>query len=311
MTQAIRIGTRGSELALWQANWVARALSDDSPSLSPELVVIKTRGDRIQDVPLAEIGGKALFIKEIEEALLDRRIDIAVHSMKDMPGDIPEGLCIGAVPRRETTADALISRDARRLADLEPGSVVGTGSLRRTALLRHIRSDLQVLPIRGNLDTRLKKLTTGDMAAIVLAAAGLKRLGWEQRITEYLDEAVMLPAVGQGALCIEIRRDDHAVETIVNRLNHGDTQIAVTGERAFLNRLEGNCQTPIAALGSVRDGRLYLDGLVADASGATVIRDRIHGSQMSPESVGVGLAERLLSMGAEKILREYQGTGVA
>lgn len=302
MEPTVRIGTRGSKLALWQANWVAATLKTFSPSFKSKLVIIKTRGDKILDVPLAQIGGKALFIKEIEESLLDNRIDIAVHSMKDMPGEIPDGLCIGAVPAREITKDVLISKNGQRLSELAPGSKVGTGSLRRSALLRYARPDIQVLPIRGNLDTRLKKLETENLDAIVLAAAGIKRLGWEARITEYLDEAIMLPAVGQGALCIEIRKDDRAVESQVANLDDPQTKMAVIGERAFLNRLHGSCQVPIAALGKVENSRFTIDGLVADIDGKTVIRDSLSGSASESEIIGSALAERLLSMGADSIL---------
>ncbi len=306
MSDTVRIGTRGSQLALWQANWVASDIKARHPSLSPELVIIKTRGDRIQNIPLAQIGGKALFIKEIEEALLDRRIDVAVHSMKDMPGAMPDGLTIGAIPQREITADVLISRDGRPLSDLSAGSKVGTGSLRRTALLRHARPDLQVVPLRGNLDTRLKKLDAEDMDAIVLAAAGIRRLGWGERITEYLDASVMLPAVGQGALCIQTRENDSPVDMIVREMDHGQTRTSVTGERALLTRLNGSCRIPIAALGKIDENQLILDGLVADADGKTVIRDMISGPESEAESIGIRLAETLLSMGADAVLREFE-----
>jgi len=302
MTATVRIGTRGSKLALWQANWVASEIRTRHPTLSPELVIIRTRGDRIQNVPLAQLGGKALFIKEIEEALLDQRIDVAVHSMKDMPAEIPRGLSIGAVPKREDAADVLISRDGCRLAELGPGSKVGTGSLRRKALLRHARPDIQVVPLRGNLDTRIRKLDTGDMDAIVLAAAGIRRMGWEGRVAEYLGADAMLPAAGQGALCIEIREGDSSAASIVGELDHGQTRTAVMGERAFLGRLNGSCHVPIAALGEVGRGALLLDGLVADTEGRTVVRDRMSGPESAPETTGIRLAERLLEKGAEEIL---------
>lgn len=308
MASIINIGTRGSRLALWQANWVASAIKAGEPTLTPELVIIKTKGDRIQNVPLAQIGGKALFIKEIEEALLDRRIDVAVHSMKDMPAEIPDGLGIGAIPEREITKDVLISKNGIRLADLGPGSRIGTGSLRRAALLRYSRPDIQVLPLRGNLDTRLRKLDSEDLDGIVLAAAGIKRLGWEEKITEYLDEDIMLPAVGQGALCIEVRQDDTVTNSIIKKLDHRETRTAVSGERAFLNRLEGSCHVPVAALGKVEDNRFILDGLVADMDGKTVIRDSLSGPESTPEAVGVKLADRLLEMGAEEILERLKAT---
>ena len=308
MASTITIGTRGSKLALWQANWVASAIKAREPSLSPELVIIKTKGDKIQNIPLSQIGGKALFIKEIEEALLDRRIDVAVHSMKDMPSAIPDGLAIGAVPEREITNDVLISKNGALLAELGPGSRIGTGSLRRAALLRYARPDIQVMPLRGNLDTRLRKLETEDLDGMILAAAGIKRLGWEERITEYLDENIMLPAVGQGALCIEIRQDDTVTESIITQLDHHGTRTAVSGERAFLDRLEGSCHVPIAALGKVDQNRFILDGLVADMDGKTVIRDRLAGPESTPEAIGTQLANRLLEMGADEILSKLKAT---
>ncbi|MEE8397989.1 MAG: hydroxymethylbilane synthase [Desulfobacterales bacterium] len=309
MGASIRIGTRGSKLALWQASWVATAIQSHTPSLSPELVIIKTKGDRIQDVPLAQIGGKALFITEIEEALLGKKIDFAVHSMKDMPAEIPEGLCIGAIPEREITADALVSRNGNRFSELGAGSRIGTGSLRRSALLRHARPDIEILPLRGNLDTRLRKLETEDMDAIVLAAAGIKRLGWQDRITEYLDEGTMLPAVGQGALCIETRREDRDAGSMIAHLDHQDTRTAVTGERAFLNRLEGSCHVPIAALGKVEKDQLVIDGLVADVDGKVVIRESHSGPVTDSEGIGIALADRLLAMGARDILAQLAAEG--
>jgi hydroxymethylbilane synthase len=306
MPDPITIGTRGSKLALWQANWVASAIREQEPSLSPNLVIIKTKGDRIQNIPLAQIGGKALFIKEIEEALLDRRIDVAVHSMKDMPAQVPDGLCIGAVPKRETPEDVLISKRGETLSELGPGSRVGTGSLRRAALLRYARPDIQVMPLRGNLDTRLRKLDEEDLDGIILAAAGIKRLGWEERISEYLKPDIMLPAVGQGALCIETRRDDTATNAILGPLNHPETRTTVAAERAFLDRLEGSCHVPIAALGRVDNHQLRIDGLLADMAGKVVIRDRHSGPESTPEAVGRQLADRLLEMGADKILKDLQ-----
>jgi hydroxymethylbilane synthase len=308
MASTLTIGTRGSQLALWQANWVASAIKAIEPTLSPELLIIKTKGDKIQNIPLAQIGGKALFIKEIEEALLDRRIDVAVHSMKDMPAEIPDGLVIGAVPEREITNDVLISKTGAQLAQLGPGSRIGTGSLRRAALLRYARPDIEVMPLRGNLDTRLRKLDTEDLDGIILAAAGIKRLGWEERISEYLDEDIMLPAVGQGALCIQIRQDDTVTESIIAQIDHLETRTAVSGERAFLDRLEGSCHVPIAALGKVDNNRFILDGLVADMDGKTVIRDRLSGPESTPEAVGKQLANRLLDMGAGEILKDLKAT---
>ncbi len=302
MDKTIKIGTRGSKLALWQANWVKSSLEIKHPFLSIELEIIKTKGDKILDVPLAKVGGKGLFVKEIEEALIDGRIDLAVHSMKDMPGDIPDGLCIGAIPEREIPQDVLISRHKKPLLELAPGAKIGTSSLRRKSQLLHTRPDLIVLPLRGNLDTRLNKLETENLDAIVLAAAGVKRLGLESRITEYLDENIMLPAVGQGALCIEVRENDPVVEPIVASLEHPHTRTVILGERAFLNRLEGGCQVPIAAYGKIDKNIFTLAGLVATVDGKTLFKETLTGPEDSSESIGIKLAERLISMGAEEII---------
>ncbi len=306
MKKSIKIGTRGSKLALWQANWVKSALISINPSLSVDLIIIKTKGDKILDVPLAMVGGKGLFVKEIEEALLDGRIDLAVHSMKDMPAEIPHGLCIGAVPERETPNDVLISKNGLLFSELVSGSRIGTSSLRRSAQLRHARPDIVILPLRGNLDTRLKKLETENMDATILAAAGVKRLNYESRITEYLDENIMLPAVGQGALCIEIRENDAEIEPIVTALDHQKTRSAVIGERAFSNCLEGGCQVPIAAYGKIEKNIFTLSGLVADIDGKIILKKTLSGPVEQSESIGVKLADSLISMGAKKILENIK-----
>jgi hydroxymethylbilane synthase len=302
MNNPIKIGTRGSKLALWQANWVKSALEKKSPPAPVELIIIKTQGDKILDVPLARVGGKGLFVKEIEQALLTRRIDIAVHSMKDMPADIPQGLCIGAIPERENPGDVFISRSGDGFRKLAKGSVIGTSSLRRGAQLRHARPDIVIRSIRGNLDTRLKKLESENFDALVLAAAGVKRLNLEHRITEYLDSTIMLPAIGQGALCIETRKDDPIVGPLVASLDHAATRIAVAGERAFLNRLEGGCQVPIAGHGRISENQLVLTGLVAEIDGSRVIKGEKSGPLDSSETIGIDLAEELLAGGADKIL---------
>ena len=306
MKTTIKIGTRASKLALWQANWVKSALIDKDSAHDIELVTIKTKGDKILDVPLAKVGGKGLFVKEIEQALLDHRIDIAVHSMKDMPAEIPAGLCIGAVPQRDAAADVLISRSGRRLNELRRGAVIGTSSLRRASQLRHARPDIEIAALRGNLDTRLKKLQTENLDAIVLAAAGVKRLALEHRITEYLDPEVMLPAVGQGALCIEIRENDAIIDPLVKALDDSRTRAVVLGERAFLNRLGGSCQVPIAGHGEIRGNSFHLTGLVADIHGASIYKSVLSGAVGSSESIGISLAEELLSRGADKILEQLQ-----
>ncbi|MFP4446640.1 MAG: hydroxymethylbilane synthase [Desulfosudaceae bacterium] len=300
--KTIIIGTRGSKLALCQAEWVRDRLRETAPDHSFELRVIKTRGDKILDTPLAKIGGKGLFVKEIEEALLNGGIDLAVHSMKDMPSEIPAGLCVGAVPPRETPCDALISRGHIPFADLPAGARVGTSSLRRASQLSHLRPDITIVPLRGNIDTRLGKLETGEMDAIILAAAGLTRLGLADRITEYLDRGVMLPAVAQGALCVEIRSADERITPLVDFLNHAASRTTATAERAFLHRLEGGCQVPIAGLAALEDGTVVLEGLVADVDGTTMIRDRVSGPADTAAELGVELADRLLAAGGREIL---------
>jgi hydroxymethylbilane synthase len=302
MKPEIKIGTRGSKLALWQANWVKSELIKKFPDLSIETVIIKTKGDKILDVPLAKVGGKGLFVKEIEEALLGNHVDIAVHSMKDMPAELLGGLAIGAIPERENPGDVLISKNNLFLSQLPQKARVGTSSLRRLAQIRHIRPDLVILPLRGNLDTRIRKLDSGEMDAIVLAAAGVKRLGLESLITEYLSEDTMLPAVGQGALCIEIRKDDGDVVEFTDSLDHPITRNVVMGERAFLKKLEGGCQIPIAGHGKAWENRFSIIGLVADLEGKTIIKDTLSGPLESSESVGTALADKLLERGAKQLL---------
>jgi hydroxymethylbilane synthase len=310
----LTIGTRGSQLALWQANHVAERLRAAFPGLSVRLERIKTTGDKILDVPLAQVGGKALFVKEIEEALLEGRVDLAVHSMKDVPTDLPAGLVIAAVTEREDPLDVLISRTGARLKDLPPGAQVGTSSLRRQAQLLHHRPDLTVIGLRGNLDTRIHKLDSQGLDAIVLAAAGVKRLGWMDRITEFLAPEVCLPAIGQGALGIESRspsaeRQAPGMLRIVNVLDHPDTHVAVVAERAFLRRLEGGCQVPIAAHARIVEGRLELRGLVATPDGTRLVRGERRGPQADGETVGRSLAEDLLVRGADEILQAVFGQG--
>lgn len=306
MKPTIKIGTRGSKLALWQAEWVKKSLSQNYPDLSIELIIIKTKGDKILDVPLAKVGGKGLFVKEIEEALIDGRIDLAVHSMKDMPAEIPKALAIGAVPLREIPQDVLISQTGKGIDDLQNGACIGTSSLRRAAQLRHIRPDITVADLRGNLDTRLKKLEKGDYDAIVLAAAGVKRLGFTTRISQTLPIETMLPAVGQGALCIEIRAEDPEIESIVATLNHNPTLIAITAERAFLHRLEGGCQVPIAAYATLAKDQLSLTGLVAELDGSQLIKETKTGPTQDAAMVGIALAQSLLDQGAGPILEKLK-----
>ncbi|MCF8026326.1 MAG: hydroxymethylbilane synthase [Desulfobacteraceae bacterium] len=301
--ETVRIGTRGSKLALWQAGWVKDRILAHHPDAEVELEVIKTSGDKILDVPLAKVGGKGLFVKEIEEALLDGRIHMAVHSMKDMPGRIPEGLCIAAVPEREMPWDVLIARQSSSLEQLPMGAKVGTSSLRRASQLLYFRPDFEILPLRGNIDTRIRKLAEENMDAVVLAAAGVKRLGYIEHITGHLDPAVMLPAVGQGSLCIETRQDDSRTGKLLEKIHHRQTACTVFAERAFLHRLEGGCQVPIAAFAKLDEDSLELDGMVAETDGSIMIRDRITGPANDPEALGTFLAERLINRGAGDIVR--------
>ncbi len=309
---ALVIGTRGSQLALWQANHVADRLRAVFPDVSVRLETIKTTGDKILDVPLAEVGGKALFVKEIEEALLEGRVDLAVHSMKDVPTDLPLGLAIVAITERADPFDVLISRTGARLTDLPAGARVGTSSLRRQAQLLHHRPDLTIVGLRGNLDTRLRKLEGEGLDAIVLAAAGVKRLGWMERITEFLSPEVCLPAIGQGALGIEScepRAESREAGTearvveMARVLDHHETHLAVLAERAFLRRLEGGCQVPFAAHAALNGGRILLRGLVASPDGRRLVRGEGGGAAEEAEAVGCALAEDLLGRGAAEILQ--------
>ena len=303
MKNPIRIGTRGSQLALWQSEWVRKAIEHQWPGTATELVIIKTTGDRILDAPLAKVGGKGLFVKEIEEALIAGRIDLAVHSMKDMPAQLPHGLCISAVPQRENPLDAFLSHDGLLPADLPEGARVGTSSLRRSSQLLHQRPDLTILPLRGNLDTRLKKLAGGqELDAIVLATAGLRRLGLDRHITVILEPDIMLPAVGQGALCLESRTNDASTSEVVAVLDHPVTHLAVMAERAFLHRLEGGCQVPIAAHATIEKEELKISGLVAELDGSRLIKDKMAGPCDQATDLGVRLAEKLLARGADAIL---------
>jgi hydroxymethylbilane synthase len=248
----IRIGTRASQLALWQANWIKECLIRQHPDLDVQIEKIKTTGDKILDVSLAKIGGKGLFVKEIENALLDNSVDIAVHSMKDVPTELPESLGIVAVSKREDPRDALLSRDEIRIEDLPVGATIGTSSLRRQAQLLNRKPDFSIQPLRGNINTRLRKLKEGQYDAIILAYAGVKRLGWEGEVTEIIDPEVMLPAIGQGALGIEARLDDDRTLDRISFLNDPETSVCVLAERSFLHRLEGGCQVPIAAYATVK-----------------------------------------------------------
>jgi hydroxymethylbilane synthase len=292
----IVIGSRGSQLALWQAKHIAESLGELGAETRIE--IIKTSGDRIQDVPLASVGGKGLFTKEIEEALLAGSIHLAVHSMKDLPTALPHGLTIAAIPEREEPWDALLGC---MLADLRDGMRVGTSSLRRSSQLRAYRPGLRIEMLRGNVDTRLRKLAEGQYDAIVLAAAGLRRLGWEDRIRELIPADIMCPAVGQGALAIETRADGGPAFELARKLDHAETRAAVTAERAALAVLGGNCQVPVGAHALLSAGSLHVRGIVAAPDGSHIVRAEVRGSD--PAETGAALGRQLLAEGADEILR--------
>lgn len=304
MKKKIVIGTRGSQLALWQANWVKSEIEKRHPELTVELEKIKTTGDKILDVPLAKVGGKGLFVKEIEEALLEGRAHLAVHSMKDVPTFFPEGLSLRCITEREDPRDAVFSRNHVKLLDLPKGASIGTSSLRRQSQILNLRPDFRILQLRGNLDTRMKKLDNGEFDAIILAGAGVKRLGWADRITELLPVDVSLPAIGQGALGIETRTDDDYINGLVAFFDHPETSYCVRGERALLKRLEGGCQVPIAAHGELTGGTIRITGLVAGIDGKNIIKDSVSGPREDCERLGVELAEKLLKNGAYEILKD-------
>jgi hydroxymethylbilane synthase len=304
--KAMRIGTRASQLALWQANWVKSELEKRYPGMEVTLVKIKTIGDKILDVPLAQVGGKGLFVKEIEEAMLRGEIDIAVHSMKDVPTEFPEGLGLHCITEREDPRDAVISRGVK-FADLPLGARIGTSALRRQAQLLKLRPDLQMVIIRGNVETRISKLETEKLDAVILAAAGLKRLGFTDQVAEYLPIDISIPAIGQGALGIECRLDNEAIKEAIAFFNHPDTAHAVRAERALLWRCEGGCQVPIAAHGVVNGNELTLTGFVASVDGSRSVKASISGPAGEGEKLGIALAEQLLKDGAHEILSEvYQ-----
>ncbi|WP_333608443.1 hydroxymethylbilane synthase [Arsukibacterium sp.] len=302
MSQLIRIATRKSALALWQAEFVKAELLRHHPLLTVELVPMSTQGDKILDTPLAKIGGKGLFVKELETAILEGRADIAVHSMKDVPVEFPPGLMLSTICQREDPRDAFVSNLFSSLSALPPGAVVGTSSLRRQCQLKALRPDLQVRDLRGNVNTRLAKLDNGEYAAIILAAAGLIRLGFEQRITDLLPVTSSLPANGQGAVGIECRTDDLAVQQLLAPLEHLATRHCVLAERAMNRQLQGGCQVPIGAYAEITDGQLWLRGLVGSLDGCQIIRHQLEGPAENAEQLGEQLAQVLLAEGAGDIL---------
>jgi hydroxymethylbilane synthase len=307
MKQILVIGSRGSKLALTQARFVQGELERINPSLETRIEIITTLGD-VKSEPLSVIGGKGVFTKELEDALINRRIDLAVHSLKDLPTITPEGLTIAAICKREDPRDALVLGQSLRtagnpsIASLPQRAIVGTSSPRRLAQLKHLRNDLVFEDLRGNVDTRLRKLDEGRYDALVLACAGLQRLGLANRISAALSSEQMLPSPGQGALAIETRAEDEDIIEVVRELDHKFTRLACTAERSFLRSLGGGCQLPIAAYAAVRDKKIKLDGLVADTQGRQIVRDRISGSIDEAEQLGTVLAERLLANGARELL---------
>jgi hydroxymethylbilane synthase len=301
----IIVGSRRSKLALTQTNWVIDHLKRLGLPFEFEIKEIVTKGDKILDVTLSKVGGKGLFVKEIEQAMIDKEIDMAVHSMKDMPSVLPSGLLLACTPKRVDPRDALISRKYGSLRELPEGSIVGTSSLRRAAQILVNRPDLQIKSIRGNIDTRLAKLDTEEFDAIILAAAGLERMGWSKDIvTEYLSIEVCLPAVGQGSLAIECREDDQELRGLLERINDQETYETVMAERAFLRTLEGGCQVPIAAFAVQKDDEIVLKGLVATPDGETIIKGQQAG--IHPDKLGVSLAQELMEQGAKDLLDQVK-----
>ena len=304
-SDTITIGTRASRLALWQAEYIAAEIEKQYPTVRVELRKMTTKGDRILDAPLAKIGGKGLFTKELEQAMLTGEIDLAVHSLKDMPTEVPDGLVIGAVTERLDAGDAFVSVRYRSMEELPQGAKVGTSSLRRRAQLLAVRPDLKIHDLRGNVNTRLAKLDAGEFDAIVLAAAGLKRLGFGDRIRTTLPRSMILPAVGQGALAIECRADDMRILELIDFLRDPQMTAAATAERAFLRRVEGGCQIPVGVYAEVGASNvLHVEAMIASVDGMRVCRSRSRGTPETAEKIGITLAEELLDVGGREILKE-------
>ena len=302
----VTIGSRGSPLALWQANWVKDLLLGHHSDLAVDIKIIKTSGDRIQDVPLAKIGGKGLFVKEIEEGLLKREVDFAVHSMKDMPIIFPVNLCIACVTKRENPFDALISRNNIKLDDLPKAAKIGTGSLRRMSQLLYYRPDLNLVPLRGNLETRLKKLETEGLDAIILAAAGLIRLGWNNCITEIIPPEILLPAMGQGAVGIETRKNDVDNQILLADMDDEQTHYALDAERALVSQLEGGCNVPIGSFATLNGDQITLRGLVASLDGKTMYKKELTDLKTNAVALGRRMGDELIEMGADRIMQEIK-----
>ncbi len=305
MKQKIIIGSRGSELALWQSNFIKRELEKRDRNLAVEIKIIKTKGDKILDVALSKIGDKSLFTKELEVQLLSRKIDLAVHSLKDLQTQLPEGLKLSAVSKRHPVEDVLIARKkGTTIHTIRENGSVATGSLRRRSQLLHLRPDIKIHELRGNVNSRIKKFLESDWDGIIMARAGIERLNLKKYISSYIDKEDILPAVGQGALGIEIHEDNKFVDDILQSIHHEETYKAVLAERAFLRKLEGGCQVPIGALAEVKSNGIYLDGLVASIDGSLTFRKKIRGSSKEPEKVGIELAKDLIKAGAKEILDE-------
>ena len=298
----IKIGTRGSRLALTQTNFVADKIKKIMPEANIEICIIKTSGDIMEDISLLKMGGKGVFVKEIEDALLSGAIDLAVHSMKDVPTEVPAGLEFVAILQREDVRDILASKDNRKIEQMPRGARIGTGSLRRASQLLAVLPDVVIIPLRGNLDTRLKKIETEKLAGVIVAAAGMKRMGLADRITQFLPVEIMLPAVGQGALGLELRTGDDELKKNLAKINHAPTYTEITAERSFLRHLGGGCRLPIAALGKLEGDKLSLEGLVADPQGSSIIRDKVQGSVFEAEELGKRLAKIILEKGGKKLL---------
>ncbi|WP_440875113.1 hydroxymethylbilane synthase [Thalassotalea sp. PLHSN55] len=304
-TQTVRIATRKSALALWQAEYVKAQLEHFHPGINVELVPMTTKGDIILDTPLAKVGGKGLFVKELEVAMLENRADIAVHSMKDVPVEFPEGLGLQVICPREDPRDAFVSNTIKSFEQLPQGAVVGTSSLRRQCQIKELRPDLDIRDLRGNVNTRLRKLDEGEYDAIILAAAGLIRLEMPERIAQYIDAGTMLPANGQGAVGIECRTDDEVLHALLAPLECKTTRVRVFAERAMNRALEGGCQVPIGSYAEIEaDGQVFLKGLVGSVDGSTILRAETRGSAENAEALGQALAQELLSQGADAILKE-------
>lgn len=302
MRKRLLIGTRGSQLALVQTEQVVEMMREVEPDMKYEIVPIHTKGDKLHDLGSTAVEGKSLFTKEIEEALLRSEVDIAIHSMKDLTTDLPKGLVIAAVPKRVDARDVLVTRNGTRFKELQSGSRIGTSSSRRRAQLLAARRDLEIVDMRGNVDTRLRKLEQGDYDGIILAAAGLLRLGLDKKVTEYLSTDLMLPAVGQGSIAIQARENDQETRKLVSRLEDEPTRRAIQAERAFARKLGADCHNPVAAHAEVESGRLTIDGLVATPDGQRIVRSQITSVSVRAEQVGEELAELLLSKGAATIL---------